>query len=370
MKKNNKTIVISRGIGILMTLVMLVMALQVNPAPAKAATQYANILDGLYYIKTSEGLAFDVKDFGKKNRTNLQIYKFNGTENQVFRFTRQWDGSYIISCDYSGLVIDLSGAIIKNGRNIQVYESNGTAAQRWYIRNNNDGTFTFESSINSGYVMDVKSKAVGKNNANIHLWSYHGDFNQRFILECIEHESCLPDFAKETFTNPESSRTSYGSTQRVATWNDYEGGSLSCTYYTLRKLRERGLGFPFKSPSGANGAKWYSNSVSDYKEEGVNCLETLMKKYGDSIALYNIVVSFRDNRQGAGHVLLIDRLYYDKNTGNLMVEYSDQVGAFGFPVIHDANGTNKARTFTVETFFENYKGLNLTCNGAVLIGKY
>lgn len=154
----------------------------------------------------------------------------------------------------------------------------------------------------------------------------------------------------------------------VYEYNDEAETELSCTYYTLRKLNERGLSFPCVKGPGS-GKQWYGNFDT----------ETELPRYGGNSALRdlannltmpqeNIVVSFEpgtDTTHGdAGHVLLIDKIYRDEN-GAVRVEWSDQN-----PPISDINGYNPQQNMSLEGFIQKYSNPTYYggMNGAVVIG--
>lgn len=156
----------------------------------------------------------------------------------------------------------------------------------------------------------------------------------------------------------------------VCEWNIYNERQkqLSCTYYTLRKLNERGMSFPCVKGPG-NGADWYGNfddTVDVPRYQGNNSLEQLVNN--KSLPQENIVVSFASNPSSdanlrkCGHVMLIDRI--EKNSsGEIMVSYSDN-----YPDIQTLNGTNTTKTTTLSNFMSNYNKSNGSINGIVVLG--
>ena len=159
-----------------------------------------------------------------------------------------------------------------------------------------------------------------------------------------------------------------GSLGSVCEWNDKERTELSCTYYTLRKLNERGLSYPCVSGPG-NGANWFENfdvesGLSRY--EGNNALEALASDSSHGLPQENIVVSFSSNPvsglQECGHVLLIDRIYRNEN-GAVIVQWSDN-----WPSISSLNGSNPVQEMVLEQFMGKYNSSNGEIKGAVVIG--
>ena len=158
----------------------------------------------------------------------------------------------------------------------------------------------------------------------------------------------------------------------VATWNYYNhpkyGTELSCTYYTLRKLNERGLSYPCHSAPG-NGSNWYNVFDANSGAKGFgggNALYDLANNM--ALPQENIVVSFSSNPSSdpeikrCGHVMLIDKMYRDEN-GSVMVVYSDNS-----PKITNVNGSNPQKAWRLEDFMSHYNYYNGSINGAVVVG--
>lgn len=161
-------------------------------------------------------------------------------------------------------------------------------------------------------------------------------------------KNSLPAWALETHSNQNYYRDSYNRWGSVAFYNS--PGQLSCTYYTLRKLRERGLGFPFIEYGKADGSEWYDNCTKDAtKYPGDNALRDIIDK--KDLPVENVVLSFSSPRN---HVLLIDKIDEDGN-----ITFSDM-----YPYITDQNGSNPAKTQTIDEFMDSQDNLV----GAVIIG--
>lgn len=182
----------------------------------------------------------------------------------------------------------------------------------------------------------------------------------------------IPDYAKKNIGSDSNGiygpyvYHSDGTIGSVCEWN-IQGEQLSCTYYTLRKLNERGVGYPCIAGPG-NGSDWYKNF--DFSTE--------LPRYSGNNALYdlsngqlpqeNIVVSFASNPssdssvKACGHVMLIDRIERD-SSGEIWVTYSDN-----YPNITNLNGYNPTKTMTLSAFMTSYNSSNGVINGVVVIG--
>lgn len=143
-------------------------------------------LNGTYVIESAvnRDFALDVKSASTADKANVQLYKKNGTQAQTFILEHIKSGYYRIKNIKSGKVIDVNGGKASNRRNIWQYHWNGTDAQLWKPIKNSDGSYTFESAINSNYVLDLSgAKAVNKR--NIHLYKKNGTAAQKWYLNKV-----------------------------------------------------------------------------------------------------------------------------------------------------------------------------------------
>ncbi len=171
-------------------------------------------------------------------------------------------------------------------------------------------------------------------------------------------EGILPEWAKTPGATTAHYTAADGSVGSVYEYN--KTGQLSCTYYTLRRLKERGLGFPFKTAGNASGGYWYGNCTDDVpKYGGTNCFDDLVAS--QELPVKNVVVSFPEPSPW-GHVVLIDEISRDAN-GTVQITYSDM-----WPDIADLNGTNKTEVRTIEGFKQRYLPYNGAVTGCVIVG--
>ncbi len=171
-------------------------------------------------------------------------------------------------------------------------------------------------------------------------------------------EGILPEWAKAPGATTAHYTAADGTVGSVYEYN--RTGQLSCTYYTLRRLRERGLGFPFKTAGNASGGYWYGNCTDDVpKYGGSNCFDDLAAS--QELPVKNVVVSFPEPSPW-GHVVLIDEISRDAN-GTVQIIYSDM-----WPDIADLNGTNKTEVRTIEGFKQRYLPYNGAVTGCVIVG--
>lgn len=99
----------------------------------KSVTIYK--LSGSYTIKSAinSSKVLDISGASKSNGANAQQWSWNGTGAQLWKVTRNLDGTFTFTCKASGKVLDVSGGSASNGRNVWQYVLNGTQAQRWLL---------------------------------------------------------------------------------------------------------------------------------------------------------------------------------------------------------------------------------------------
>lgn len=157
-----------------------------------------------------------------------------------------------------------------------------------------------------------------------------------------------------------------GTMGKVCEWN--YPGQLSCTYYTLRKLNERGVGYPCIAGPG-NGNQWYSNFDTSCELPRYSGNNSLYDLSNGELPQDNIVVSFPSNPSNdpeikkCGHVMLIDRMEKDES-GNVWVSYSDN-----WPNITTLNGSNEVKRVRIDSFMQSYNRSNGSINGIVVMGR-
>ena len=115
------------------------------------------IPNGTYYInaKVKDSSGIDMPGASTSNGTRTQLYQANGSSAQKFVFTKQSDGSYVITNALSGKALDVVSGLAGDGAVVQQYTPNGTKAQRWYIRDTGSG-YCIQSALGN-WVLDIAS---------------------------------------------------------------------------------------------------------------------------------------------------------------------------------------------------------------------
>ncbi|MBQ9535671.1 MAG: RICIN domain-containing protein, partial [Clostridia bacterium] len=116
---------------------------------------------------------------------NVQIAANGNDSNdprQIWHFTRQSNGSYMIVNEYDGKCLDAADAGTVNGTNIWMYPNHDHAAQRWFVYTHPSGSgFMLAPSHASNLVMDAAGGATA-NGTNIQLWEVNSTDAQKFSI--------------------------------------------------------------------------------------------------------------------------------------------------------------------------------------------
>lgn len=140
-----------------------------------------NVLaDGTYNIQSlvNPNYVLDIYGGYTTNGANVQLYRSNDTEAQLFKVTHDSQGYVTFTNVKSGKVLDVYGGTTKNNQNIWQFSSNGSRAQKWIVKPDGNG-YVIISALDSNYVLDLSTgKAV--NSSNIQLYTYCGSNAQRW----------------------------------------------------------------------------------------------------------------------------------------------------------------------------------------------
>ncbi|KAA8827329.1 RICIN domain-containing protein [Bifidobacterium tissieri] len=139
------------------------------------------IPDGVYYInaKARDSASIDIPDYSTSDGTRPQLYSYNNSVAQQFKFTKQSDGSYVITNVNSGKALDINGGNAYNGATVQQFTSNGTTAQRWFIRDSGSGYY-IQSALGN-WVLDLAGGSTSDHTA-VALYTPNGTNAQKFLI--------------------------------------------------------------------------------------------------------------------------------------------------------------------------------------------
>lgn len=113
----------------------------------------------------------------------IQLYSSNGTDAQRFKIQKTGDGYYTIQNSKSDLYLTLytTWADLKNGQQVTQRSYTGGMSQKWCMEQNNDGTYTVVSAMDSSMALDVAS-GNAFNGAVVQAWESNGTAAQHWKL--------------------------------------------------------------------------------------------------------------------------------------------------------------------------------------------
>lgn len=117
--------------------------------------------ENYYWIRSLQNEAFVLKAEGNENGSNIDISEYSSKDSaQLFRFTKNLDGSYSILTHASkdNCLVETSYASKEQGANIQQWERTNSDCQKWTLHTeekilnisgdvNNDGTFNIADAL-------------------------------------------------------------------------------------------------------------------------------------------------------------------------------------------------------------------------------
>lgn len=153
--------------------------------PSMSAQAYTIHLNTYYYYLQSalnSNMVLDVSGGSKRDGANIQLYKKNRSDAQLFKIIKDSAGYYTLVNKGSNKALDVSGGRTSDGTNVQQYRRNNSAAQQWKIYNVKGYSDGYVTIINRcGKCLDV-SGGNTKNGTNIQIYSKNYTASQVFKL--------------------------------------------------------------------------------------------------------------------------------------------------------------------------------------------
>ncbi len=147
------------------------------------------IEDGTYFIKSiiDENYVLDIEGASSSNLANVELFEYNGQENQQFKIKHVGNGYYQIIAVHSNKVLDVEACKKENETNVEQFSENIplTSNQKWKIQKNTDGTYSFISECNGLYLDIYQAKA--QNKVNIQVYEGHNGIGQKFKFEKVNN---------------------------------------------------------------------------------------------------------------------------------------------------------------------------------------
>ena len=250
------------------------------------------IPNGTYYINAyaKDSSSLEIAGGGTQNGVKTQLYGYNKSGAQRFSFTKQSDGSYVITNVNSGKALDVLNAMPGNSAVVQQYELNGSAAQRWFIRDANPGYY-LQSALGN-WVLDLAGAATANGTA-IALYEPNGTNAQRFLLSSADAGILINTTVKiaSAINNKLVMDITGGATaNKVAVqlygWNDtdaqkYRFAEVGNGVYQITNVKSG------KLVEIAGGATGNGGAIQQYAVNGTQAQRWVAVKHGSKVALLN-----------------------------------------------------------------------------------
>lgn len=113
-----------------------------------------------YWIRSQQDSHYALKAEGSKNGGNLAIAAWSNKDStQLFRFTKNLDGSYSILTHASGdsCYVEVADASTANGANVQQWEPTGSSCQKWQTKTE---TTTVTTKVTTTVTTTTTTKAT------------------------------------------------------------------------------------------------------------------------------------------------------------------------------------------------------------------
>ena len=162
---------------------------KINPNPGNYADYKSNDLKNEFYA-TITGVNSG-KNLSLSGTSVVTANPSNASE-QIWKFTKNSNGTYTILNMATGKVLDVKGGATANSTPVQVYTSNNTTAQMWYIYKV-DGNYIFVPRNSQGSALNVNGNMVSAGTA-VNIYQYNRTTAQYFKINVKEGN--FLDFAK------------------------------------------------------------------------------------------------------------------------------------------------------------------------------
>ena len=154
-------------------------------APKPVQSSNASItVGGVYVIKFAKNPEYvlTLKDGKACNANPVQLWKWRNDNSQKWKITEK-DGNMVIrSMVDNNYVLDIKGYNYSDNAEVYIYSYHGQANQVWIPERMSNGSFVFKIAGNPDYCLDLKNGTAQNGNA-IELWKAHKGYQQQWLLE-------------------------------------------------------------------------------------------------------------------------------------------------------------------------------------------
>ena len=205
------------------------------------------ISNGVYAIKSNinNNFVIDVTSDSIANGANIELWQFNGNNNQLFRFTYNQEGYYTIKCLNSGKYLSIENNNINKRANIIQDEFKNSDSQKWILKKCTNNTYYIISKY-SGLYIDLAG-GFAYNGVNIEL--FDGNATNGQIFNLVKNESHGIDVSKyQVNTN----------------WDAVKNSGID---FTMVRVGFRGYG----SEGTLNMDSLFKQNISGALSKGIDC---------------------------------------------------------------------------------------------------
>ena len=153
----------------------------------KYMTIYSTAADKRMLRPTCSNFTLNVYS-NMKSGSNVKQYKITNTTRQFWKFNDEGNGYYSIRlASDNSMALDVAGGTAKEGANIQVYKFNGSDAQLFSLEKVDanrilpNGYFAMKSSANSSMAVEIANNSKNSG-ANVQLGTYNDRNKQKFYI--------------------------------------------------------------------------------------------------------------------------------------------------------------------------------------------
>ena len=151
---------------------------------ALASENRSVLADGWYRVSSHGSSAvLDVSNGSPADGANVQLWRWDGVDQQVWRVSHDEKGYVTLTNARSGKVLEVDAGVAIAGQNVQQWKSMGTEGQKWVAIKQQNNSYKLISSLSDSLALDANCAST-KNGTNVHIYtSSDSDAQQWTFLE-------------------------------------------------------------------------------------------------------------------------------------------------------------------------------------------
>ena len=115
---------------------------------------------------------------------NVSGRRYTGSDNQIWKFERNADGSYYLISLSDGCALEVLNWKDENAANVKVWTKTEGVGEKWYIVKNKLGNYSFKPQCALGRSVDL-NEVSSIEGTNIHLWEADDWNSQNFEIKKV-----------------------------------------------------------------------------------------------------------------------------------------------------------------------------------------